>query len=265
MAKATFNFPFSGSLGDYSVYHQRGSDKLIIRSKGGASKERIKSDPSFERVRLNNTEFSGCGKTAGNILTALKGIKHLADHNIAGSLVRIVKLIQKMDTSHLTGERSIMISRYKNILTGFNLNLKNVFDTVVIYNPEYFISRKELMVRLFFPELFPQIHLSPPWDFGWYRFIVVLGIVPDMMLTESGYQLTNGQTVYNPVKCSTEWQSTEFSIPANTVTLNLTENDALDDNASMVLSIGIEFGRMLTNSIIQPVKSAGCAKILGVG
>ena len=50
----------TGSISNVSFYTRRGSDKMIARSKGGASKEKIKSAPEFEGFRLQQKEWKGC-------------------------------------------------------------------------------------------------------------------------------------------------------------------------------------------------------------
>ncbi len=43
MGTRSNNFAFTGSLGNYSAYTMRGHDGIILRTKGGASKNRIKN------------------------------------------------------------------------------------------------------------------------------------------------------------------------------------------------------------------------------
>ena len=265
MAKANINYPLTGSFGGISIYRMKGSDKLIVRTKGGASKNKIKYDPAFEKVRLCNAEFGACGMAAGKIMRALLYIKHLSDHNVTGALVKISKIIQKMDTDSLVGQRALLFSKHKTIMGGFNLNRQHVFDSVVKHSPMYYFSRSELKVTLFLPELFPKINLLNPWNLGWYRIILVLGIIPDMAWDQFAYQQVNELVQYSPVKNISEWMETNVPAHEKIVTLQLSDRAFLDDSGSMVVSIGIEFGTMLTDTIIQPMKYAGCAKILGVG
>ncbi len=49
---------FTGRLGPASVYKMRGHDKLVIRSRGGASKKRIKTHPNFDATRSLNREWA---------------------------------------------------------------------------------------------------------------------------------------------------------------------------------------------------------------
>ena len=55
-------FQMTGSIRGVSFYTVRGSEKVIMRTKGGASKEKIKSSPKFEGLRKQQKEFGGCSK-----------------------------------------------------------------------------------------------------------------------------------------------------------------------------------------------------------
>jgi hypothetical protein len=56
--------PFIGSLGTLSAYKRKDSDKIILRGKGGPSKEQIKNGAQFELTRHNISEFGGRSKAA---------------------------------------------------------------------------------------------------------------------------------------------------------------------------------------------------------
>ena len=49
----------TGGFGNASFYTRRGSDKVIVRTKGGPSKQKIKTSPRFESVRLQQKEWKG--------------------------------------------------------------------------------------------------------------------------------------------------------------------------------------------------------------
>ena len=53
--------------------------------------------------------------------------------------------------------------------------------------------------------------------------------------------------------------------PVSTLTLKLNDAVVVSDSDTLILSLGIELGKMAPNSIIEPVKNVGCAKVLGVG
>lgn len=265
MAKASFGFPVGGSFGDYSMYKMKGVEKMIIRSKGGASKERIKTDPVFETVRYNNSEFAGCGKAAANFRRAFFPISHLADYNYTGYLVTLSKIIQKLDTLSLQGQRSILFSRNRHIMHGFSFNTQRTFDSLIRNTTMFAFNRNELKASVILPQLFPKVNIINTWELSWFRLVVVLGLVPDMIYSEGGYVQATQQVLPDPMRFITEWQSTNVVAQEREVVLKLPGNTALDNSVSMVLSIGAEFGRALSDTVIYPVKYSGSAKILSMG
>ena len=65
MAKLDGTIQFTGSLQNLSFYKMRGSDKIIVRKKGGPSRKQVKHSPNFENTRHNNSEFGGRALAAG--------------------------------------------------------------------------------------------------------------------------------------------------------------------------------------------------------
>ena len=47
MARIKGPLQIEGGMGSMSFYNRRGSDKIIVRTKGGASKQVIKNSPEF--------------------------------------------------------------------------------------------------------------------------------------------------------------------------------------------------------------------------
>src|SRR5205085_685492 len=122
MAQMDSGFNFTGPLGNVSAYRMKGVDKVILRSKGGPTKERIKSDPRFRVTRLNNSEFGGRSKASKLIRRMFWPLQSVADFNLAGPLTALAKAIQAMDSISELGKRSILFSKNGQPLEGFNLN-----------------------------------------------------------------------------------------------------------------------------------------------
>lgn len=264
MAKATFNFPISSNLGTFSVYKMKGVDKLIFRSKGGPSKKQVSTGSQYLFYRQNMSEFGGAAKAASHIYNCGYGIKHLADPQSFGALTKLCKIIQKKD-GEVSGKRGISFSRYGNLFTGFSFNHENSFDTIVRQSPTVTFSRGELKAAVKFSDLLPGINLVSSWQLPHYRFILSFGIAPDMVFTTRGYMPVNPKMRFNPNQLKTEWLSISNEMPAITHEISLPEPTVLDDSGVLVVSVGIEFGRMASDNVIEPVRFCGSAKILGVG
>ena len=265
MAKLNGIINFSGSLGDLSAYTMRGVDKVIIRKKGGASRDKIKNSPAFERTRENNAEWGGCSKAGTHIRVALSALRQLADYNISGSLNSLAKAIQKLDTNSKRGQRSILISAHKHSLEGFSLNKKTRFEGVVRQPLTYSISRDDISARVQVPDLIPSLNFfAPPGSPVFFRIIATLGIVPDMVFTGLGYQPANKNMKLCHESAVTAWAPTTKGSASQILEIKLTPNSGLDPSGTLVLSVGFELGIPAVGGTVTPIPYMGCAKILAV-
>jgi hypothetical protein len=172
------------NAGQLSMYTMKGCDKVILRRKGGASRERIKTEPNFENTRRVNAEFGGRATCSKWIRRMLHPLKFIADYNITGPLNALLKPIQELDTISNYGERSVAFSANPHLLEGFNLNKRSSFDTIV-HNPvRYTLSKRKGHASVTIPAVLPGHNFSAPGNFATYRFIALLGIIPDLFLRQ---------------------------------------------------------------------------------
>jgi len=122
---------FTGSISNVSFYTRRGSDQIIMRTKGGISGDKIKRLPQFEGLRLQQKEWSGVTKTAAGIRYAFGGLNRLADYNITSVLNGLTNKMQKADESTVKGKRPVCLSKFKQALDGFNLNRNYPYNSVL--------------------------------------------------------------------------------------------------------------------------------------
>jgi hypothetical protein len=266
MARLKGNITFTGSLGNISAYTRKGSTDIVLRTKGGASAQKIKSAPEFANTRRVNTEFGGASTAAKQIKLAMNGLTHLDHTSFQSRLTSVCSRILKMDADGEFGQRSIFVSNYRQIFEGFNLEMGTPFDSILKHPLKYQINRTAQSASINVPELFPNISLYVPGKFSLFRFIAVLGIVPDMK-----YQAV--YNIYKPVNTSiklssasiyTDWLHVSAICNEQTLQIQIQEETGISDNDSFLLSIGIEFGIPITSSLIQSVNYAGAAKILSL-
>lgn len=256
---------FTGRLQNVTAYKMKGSDKIILRAKGGASKTKIMHSPTFARTRENFTEFGGCARVTKDIRLAIHAVKHLADFNFTGALNALAKTIQLMDNTNARGERGILISQYRYLLEGFQLNRSHTFDSVVRHPLRYTMDRETVSATVQLPELIPGLNLHIPWYNPVFRFVTALGVVPDRTFTGPGYGMRN-DTAHFPVasECS-GWHSINKPVTAGTIALQLDVTSSVPAECTMLLSVGIEMGIPVSDAVTDVVKRVGCGKILGVG
>ncbi len=265
----------TGSLKHLSFYTRKGSDNIFVRTKGGASKEKIKRDPAFEGLRRNNLEFGGCSKMSKQIRMAFYGLEHVADFNLAPALASLMKNVQKTDDTHPTGQREIKLSAYRYFLAGFDFGRNTRFNSLLRVPLNYTISRETLSATVQFPAFACSFGLNtmqtPLSNYGTFRITAALGIVTDMRLNASG-------TAYEPVHDklgqgfqtrSTPWYSIQGTIPEQTLELTVKNSEMAEQNFNetdtLILTLIIEVGAPDAFGNIMPVRGVGGGMVLGVG
>lgn len=106
MARQSGIFNFEGTLDNVTFY--KTADGLLVRKKGGVSKQRIKTDPAFVRTRENGAEFGNCATSASKLRQAISSMVHKAsDSKLSSRLIKVFFTIKKMDMVNVRGERSV--------------------------------------------------------------------------------------------------------------------------------------------------------------
>ena len=251
---------FSGGLGNLSAYKLPGMKQTIVRTKGGADKKKILNSPSFKLTRDNYTEFGACAKMGGSIRRSMLALAPLADYNYTPMLNSLAKTIQLLDTESPRGERNVILSRHKHLLTGFSLNRNIIFESVVRHPLQFSLDRDHKQALIQLPELMPGVNLMVSKQYPLFRFIVNLGCVTDMRFIGKGYHAGNivNSSVY------TDWFHASHLFQAMDVSVDLKEKVVISDQMTMILSLGIQMGIQLTDTLVNPVKYGGCAKIIAV-
>lgn len=259
----------TGSIKGVSFYTVRGSDKVIMRTKGGASKEKIKTSPKFEGLRKQQKEWSGCAKFGSVTRWALGGLHRLADYNLSPVLNGIGKNLMKLDTESETGRRRLYLSAYPQALEGFNFNRNYPFNTVLRVAPVVCLRRGELSADVLVPRINTDIDLLNIQKLPFFRLIVCLGTVSDLEYQEVGndYQPMVPDVHGTTNVLTTDWYSTQTIVPEQTLRVALEEEEisVLNEHVTVLVSMAVEFGNVGFTGQPQEVKYAGCGKVLKVG
>jgi len=264
MAQLIGEVLFTGSLENLSAYKMRGTDKIVLRRKGGPTRKQVKHSPKFVNTRQNNAEFGGRAKAAQHIKRILYPLMFLADYNITGPLNALLQPIQKLDTENQRGQRHIQLSKEPRLLEGFTLNRKYLLDSIVRTPVSYTIHEQKEEATVDIPALIPGINFMVPGNYAWYQFIAIMGQVPDLFFIRDSYQTKNKRGVgdfYTKIE-STDWLPVNTPAPARKLELKGSPQRK-PEACSNLVALGIAFGTIRNNNI-EPVKYIGAAKILGV-
>lgn len=258
----------TGSLNNLSFYTRKGNNQIFVRTKGGASKAKIKRSPAFANVRKANMEFGGCSKMSREIREAFYGLEHVADFNLAPKFISLMKSIMNADTSHEKGERSILLSGYKYLLNGYNFNTIHPFATILRIALQWGIVREEMRASINIPAFSSSFGLNIPGNYALFRLRACLGLATDMQLNEQkkGYETVHDTPGRGFTTAETEWYSTQASIPAQELNLQLLESaQFFTANDTLILTVIIEFGTLDPFGNPTPIRGAGAGLIVGAG
>ena len=254
-----------GSVGNYSFYKVKGTDKTYVRLKGGPSKKKIQQDPAFEVVRKNNKEFGGCSMAGKQIRIALGPLEGLTNHNFSGFLNAWIKNIMKCDTLHPLGQRAIYFSKHGEALNGFYLNRNKPLDTVVLTPVTFTTDPNKCKAVVNLPAVNSKLHLVNDYKYPFFRFVVSLGVISDLEFNSKNNEYRQLSKTGNQKNClQTEWHSTTGTSAPQALEISVNKTSALSENEAFVLAAGIEFGTPDTNGTVQPKKYSGSGKILAV-
>jgi hypothetical protein len=254
---------FTGSINGLSAYKMRGSDKIILRTPGGASKRQIQKSPAFEATRKLNNEWKGVTQAATKIRHGLWELKLLADYNISGPLNALAKRIQSMDTGNPKGRRSILFSLQPDALSCFHYNRQTLFDSVIRQPLDVNIDKSTAVVDVTLPFLQPQINFFPNPRYAYFRIQMACTSV-------SNYTCAEGHSDYLPLSSkmpeylsvNSEWSTTKFPQPS--LHFKVVPRFDFQTGPEMVIlfGAGIQYGMPGADGSIQPVPHAGAARII---
>lgn len=255
---------FTGGISGLSAYTMKGSDKIILRTKGGPTKAQIKKSPNHSNTRLYISEFGGASKAASWIRYAITPVKHLNDYRYGAALTALCKHLQRLDKVSVLGERGIAVSQHRYLLEGFHLNKQHTLDHVIRHPLTYTLQRHTGTATVQIPRLQPKINLHIPWQQPFFRFIISLGVVNDCnYTTDHAYNPPDSLPRFSTEHIHTPLYSTEQALEAQSFSLQLSRPELLADNMSMVLALGIEMD--LSDTYRHKKDKPGCAKIIAVG
>lgn len=228
MAFQHFGVKVRGTLDEITFLRRQGED--IVKLKGGVSKERILSDPNFQRTRENMSEFGLAGKEGKELVDALAPLIGQAyDPRYFSRLVKILRTNIDTDTANARGERQIQYANFGELLN-FSFNNRAKLSNVLRAPYEVFVTTNDVVVE------FAQ-GIKPKWDLksapGATRFQLGL-IVAKKVTGENFYRRWIELGTINPLNAD---------MPDGTTISALTTPVAGETYEAVVVAFGIFFGQ----------------------
>lgn len=127
MAQQKGHLPVKGRIGNLSFYKTR--DGYLIKDKGGIDKNRLATDPKFQRTRENGAEFGRAGKAGKLLRNAVKAVSQKSsDGRSVSRLTKRMMEVIKTDTVSRRGDRNVVDGNIE-LLLGFQFNINAVLDS----------------------------------------------------------------------------------------------------------------------------------------
>lgn len=258
----------SGSIKGLTFYKRSDSEKVIMRTKGGASKNRITKGPEFESLRKHQIEWGVCVHFARMVKATMGDIVRLGDYNASPVITGIGKKLMGLDKQSEIGRRSLNLSAYRAPLDNLELNRKYPFNTLLRVMPVYVVDKERLRATIDFPSINTSMSLNNYRNMPYFRLHATLGCVADrrcsaQMLFDN-YEPANESLDGLFAGYTSPWFSANDIIPEQNIALQLSEAYVEHDKSevSLLLSVGVEFGNVGFGGEIVPVKHAGSGKVV---
>jgi len=269
MAKVNGIFQPNGTIQGMTFYKATGSDKIIMRKKGGPKKERIATGKEFEKLRKHQSEWGGCVQFARHIRTAVGDLYPMSDHNLSSAWTGLGKKLMGLDTTNEVGVRAIKLSSYKQALIDYNFCRKKPLISILRLVPEFEIDRENLHAVVRYPRINTATDLVNGGNRPYFRIVAALGCVSDLMFEKSlfsNYREANDQLNGLSVSVASNWLSTNDLLQNIELRPAFEEKykELLTADISVLLCVGVEFGAVGFGGQIEAVKRSGAAKIIAV-
>lgn len=262
-------FQANGSIKGLSFYTIAGSDKVIMRTKGGPTKKRMATGKEFEKLRKHQMEWGACVLFARAVRGAVGDLYRLSDYNLSPVWTGMGKNLIKLDNNGEVGNRALLMSTYKQALDGFNFNRNYSYSSILRVLPTFQIFREVLQATVTFPRINTAIDLVNIQRLPYFRLIVSLGTVSDLVYNPSlfsNYISLNSELQGQSVSTTSAWYSTNDILSEQKLIVKFEQrfSTLFTNDLTVILSIGVEFGNVGFGGQIIEVKRAGGAKILAV-
>lgn len=265
MAKQQGLIRIKGSLNGLTFYQKAGKD--FVRKTSGVSKDKIKNDPTFQRMRENMSEFGGAAKAAKSFRTGwMQPSKRFGDKKLHNRLMQLMQKICKADTG-TRGKRAIKLTGNEHLMLGFPFKNNQGFKAFFPGNFNTSANNDRNEVTLTLPDFVPNTDLLVPPNATHFKIeLAVLSWSHISFSTASGkYEnlapslagLTAGNTTnYLPISNTPIGAST-------TLQATLPGSPAMTTNASLVAAVGVLFFTKEGNTW-YPLISYNAMEIAGI-
>ncbi|NWJ49262.1 MAG: hypothetical protein HXX14_00220 [Bacteroidetes bacterium] len=259
MGEITGPFRFKGSVGNFRSYYNSAAKKWVVATKGGANKDLIYNHPAFARTRENMSDFGICGKWASLIRMNLFDLDELNSGYYFSGITKLAKVIQTKDREGKKGQRSIISSKYKNLITSINFNDKYPFREIVCRVPEIVSDdlRQTIIINMPHFSSFSELNWFKTYYF--YRFTLTIGQLSDYIWVkeEDKFKLAHENLEDTRISVRTEWLSNNTDFTDISLIASFKDEAIPADDVTVLVALGIEFASKLSDHTLAVTPGDG--------
>jgi len=248
MATSDSPLNIKGSIKGLRFYKMEGSDKTYVGEKGGANIELIQKSPKFKKTRLAQNELKGRAMMAKLIRGALgQWAITIVNRHLQLKLSGILQQVQNMDNPILTGKRSLLLSKCKEVLNQVPWHYLRSFGEIVMCPFSVVTSEDKKSVTVSFKGFNPKMHIKPSAGASHFQFCLTIATVSDLQTikrskTYSQVTRSNRNTIAWKVS---EWIPIDGPLMDElTLTAALNEKYILNEDQTVIRNLVILFGKM---------------------
>jgi hypothetical protein len=264
MAELKGPIQFIGSIGNIRVYYNKTLKRYIVSTKGGSIKDLIKKNPAYARQRENMSEFKVCAYWSSLLRHLLESIDHLAYGYYFSGFMKLAKAIQKQDTLHQKGFRSVESSKAANLLTTLCFNKEHPFEEVFSQRFDVAFSGDRKTVTLTLPGFISRYQIMWPTRFQLYRLALVIAELPDFGWdeTEKRFMPCVDGLERRTAKVFTEWKQQSTEAEDVVLTTSFAEPALSVPGTTVIVALGIELSPGIGELTSTSIAGMGTMKIV---
>jgi hypothetical protein len=247
MAKQSGIILLEGALDNISFVKTQ--DGFIAKKKTVIPKDKIQTDPSFQRTRENMSEFGAATKAGKVVRDAFTSIlKNTKDNRVVSRLAKDMHTILKGDTGNVRGQRKVSAGSL-DLLKGFDFNTNAKLSSTLhaAYTPN--IDRAAGNLKVFIPSFAPADMIVAPQ--GTTHFKIVSG---------------GAEFDFDNLRYTVDVQESGILPWDNnpTALINLTNSVTANSRLPLMLVLGVQFYQQV-NGIAYPLSNGGFNALSVVG
>jgi hypothetical protein len=238
-----------GTVGGLRHYQMNNDNVIYVAEKGGANIDLIMNNPAFDNTRRLMSEMKPRAFLAKDIKRNLgQWSVPIVNRYLIGAINAALRKAQKKDTESEKGTKSIILSKYKDVLNlptyYWEKSLRDILKCP--YSVETGIDRKS--ITLSFTDFIPREQLKSPPEATHFQLCLCIGVVcdyvyiPEHRMFEPVYSGT--QMMCSMKEMESEWIPVKEKQPGDlTFTVALPDSFQLEDDMTVIRCIGIVFGK----------------------